>query len=74
MDFWWFEIFVFGIFGVENFSKYFLGYSMLKMFQSIFHVISFNTFWKFLWLGNSAWDFLGFRFWCRDFFGFCWKS
>ena len=25
---------------------------------------------KFLsWLGNSAWDFLGDKFWSRDFFG-----
>ena len=33
-------------------------------------VISFNAFWKFLWLGNLAWDFLGVTFSTRDFFGF----
>ena len=33
-------------------------------------VISFNDFWKFLWLGNLAWDFLGVTFSSRDFFGF----
>ena len=33
-------------------------------------VISFNAFWKFLWLGNLAWDFLGVTFSSRDFFGF----
>ena len=38
---------------------------------SIFRVISFYAFWKFLlWLGNSAWDFLGDKFWSRDFLGF----
>ena len=31
-------------------------------------VISFNAFWKFLWLGNLAWDFLGVTFSSRDFF------
>ena len=40
---------------------------------AFFRVISFNPFWKFLRLGNSAWDFLGVNFWSRDFFGFCWK-
>ena len=34
-------------------------------------VISFNPFWEFLRLGNSARDFLGVQFWSRDFFGFC---
>ena len=33
-------------------------------------VLSFNAFWKFLWLGNLAWDFLGVTFSSRDFFGF----
>ena len=38
---------------------------------SIFRVISFNAFWKFLLLGNSAWDFLGgVKFWSREFWGF----
>ena len=35
--------------------------------------ISCNPFWKFLRLGNLAWDFLGVNFWSRDFFGFCRK-
>ena len=33
-------------------------------------VISFNAFWKFFWLGNLAWDFLGVKFSSRGFFGF----
>ena len=37
---------------------------------SMFHVISFNIFWKFLCLGNLALDFLGDKFCSRDFFGF----
>ena len=41
---------------------------VLKNF--VFHVISFNTFWKFLRHGNSAWDIFGANFWSRDFFGF----
>ena len=36
----------------------------------IFRVTSFNAFWKFLRLTNSAWDFLGVNFCSRDFFGF----
>ena len=30
--------------------------------------MSFNTFWKFLRRGNSAWDFLGVNLWSRLFF------
>ena len=52
---------------------------------SIFCVISFNAFWKFLWLRNSALDFLGglnfgpgiflgFVWSPRDFFGFWFLS
>lgn len=26
-------------------------------------------FWKFLWLGNSSWDFSGLNFWFRDYLG-----
>ena len=35
--------------------------------------ILFNTLWKFLWLGNLAWDILGVKFWSGDFgsFDFC---
>ena len=36
---------------------------------SRFHCIWFNYFWKFLSLGNSAWDFLGVN-WSRDVLGF----
>ena len=39
----------------------------------IFCVMSFNAFWTFLWLRNSEWEFLGLKFWSRDFFGFCLK-
>ena len=38
------------------------------VFQNfIFHLISFNAFWKFLRLGNSAWDFFS-----VFFFFYCW--
>ena len=40
---------------------------------SIFRVVSFNAFWNFLWLRNSAWDFYGDKFWSRNFLGFRWK-
>ena len=43
---------------------------MFKTDISMFHVISFNAFWKFSWLGNLTWDFLGVKFWYRDFWGF----
>ena len=36
---------------------------------SVFRVVSFNAFWKCLWLGNLAWDFLMVKFWSRDFWG-----
>ena len=36
----------------------------------IFHVMSFNAFWKFLWPRNLAWDFLAVKFRARDFLGF----
>ena len=36
---------------------------------SRFHCISFYYFWKFISLGNSAWDFLGVN-WSRDVLGF----
>ena len=35
--------------------------------------ISFNAFWKFLRLGDSAWDFLGVIFRPGTLFWFCWK-
>ena len=34
---------------------------VFKTNVSVFRVISFNAIWKSLWLGNSAWDFLGFQ-------------
>ena len=37
------------------------------------HVMSFNAFWKFLRLGNSACDFLGLIFGPGNFFWFYWK-
>ena len=52
-----------GFFGVWNFwfwgslSRLFL---IVKTYVSVFLVISFNAFWKFLLLGNSAWDLFGF--------------
>ena len=48
---------------------------VFKTNVSIFRVISFYASWKFLlWLGNSAWDFLGDKLWSSDLFGFCLKS
>ena len=38
-------------------------------YVSSFHVVSFNDFWKFLCLGNSAWDFFGVKFLVEGFFG-----
>ena len=35
---------------------------MFKTNISMFHVISFNAFWKFSWLGNLTWDFLVLNF------------
>ena len=35
---------------------------------SIFRVVSFNAFWNFLWLRNSAWDFYGDEL-VQEFFG-----
>ena len=47
---------------------------VFKTNVSIFRVISYYASWKFLlWLRNSGWDFLGDKFWSRDFFGFCLK-
>ena len=46
-------------------------FGVFKTNLSIFRVISFYASWKFsLWLGNSAWDFLGDKFWSSDFL-FC---
>ena len=35
--------------------------------------VSFDAFWKFLWLGKSSLDFWGVKFWSRDFLEFCLK-
>ena len=44
---------------------------VFKTNLSIFRVISFYAPWKFLLcLGNSAWDFLGDKFWSSDILGF----
>ena len=49
----------------------FLGRKILASINvSIFRVIPFNAFWKFLWLGNSAWDVFGVKFWSRGLLGF----
>ena len=70
-----FEIFDLGIFGGRKIlASIFLGFfGVFKTNVSIFCVMSFNAPWKFLWLGNSAWDFLGVKFWSREFLGFCLK-
>ena len=48
-------------------------FGVFKTNVSIFCVMSFNAPWKFLWLGNSAWDFWGVKCWSRDFLRFCLK-
>ena len=64
-----FEIFDLGIFGVGKFWQVFFGiFGVFKTNVSIFCVMSFNAPWKFLCLGNSAWDFWGVKCWSRDFF------
>ena len=69
-----FEIFDLGIFGVGKFWQVFFGIlGVFKTNVSIFCVMSFNAPWKFLWLGNSAWDFWGVKCWSRDFLRFCLK-
>ena len=55
----------------QGWSKGFFG--VFKTNVSIFCVMSFNAPWKFLWLGNSAWDFWGVKCWSRDFLRFCLK-
>ena len=66
--FWGLKFSIWGFWGAGKFWQAFfwdfLGYSKL---------MSFNAPWKFLWLGNSAWDFWGVKFWSRDFLGFCLK-
>ena len=39
-----------------------LGTRLFRTNVSFFRAIAFNAFWKFLWLGISAWDFLGDEF------------
>ena len=70
--FWGLKFSISGFFGVGKFwqvffylSRDFLGYSKTNI--CIFRVVSCNAFWKFLWLGNSAWDFLGLNFGLRSF-------
>ena len=63
-----------GFFGVGKFWQLFFDVAWVNVgifwAVSIFHVISFNDFWKLLWLGNSAWDFFGVKFCWRIFLGF----
>ena len=60
-----------GFFWVGKFGQVF--FWVFKTNVSIFRVISFNAFWKFLWLGNSAWDFSGLNFGSETIWGFCLK-
>ena len=74
-DLFGFEIFGFGIFLGRKilasiFSAAWFKNGFLGVFKTIWRfmmVISFNAFWKFLWLRDSAWDFLGVKFWSRIF-------
>ena len=59
-----------GIQRIMAISRDFCGYS--KLMFLFFVLVSFYAFWKFLlWLGSSAWDFLGDNFLSSDVFGFC---
>ena len=40
------------------------------LFFVLYHLM---LFWKFLWLGNSAWDFSGLNFGSETIWGFCLK-
>ena len=80
-DFFEFEISYFGIFLVGKiWASIFLGwfkygfFGVFKTDVSFFRVISFNAFWKCLWLGNSAWDFSGLNFGSGTIWGFCLKA
>ena len=47
------------------------GWGVFETNVSIFRVLSFtsvNAFWTLLGLANSAWDFLGVKFWSRVFY------
>ena len=62
-----------GIQRIMAISRDFCGYS--KLMFLFFVLVSFYASWKFLlWLGSSAWDFLGDNFWSSDFLGFVWSS
>ena len=52
-------------FRVAWFKMGLFGYSKLN--GSIFVLYHIMLSGKFLWFGNSAWDFWGVKFWCRDF-------
>ena len=52
--------------GKDNFSWYAQTFNVL-MFLFFVNIVSFNALWKFLRLGNSAWDFFGVDVWSRDF-------
>ena len=78
-DFFGFEIFdsgigtyffVCGLIQVGIFLGTQKNLKILGSADCVVRVISCNPFWKFLRLGNSAWDFLWVDFWSRDFFGF----
>ena len=53
-------------------EKGFFGVFKIDIF--IFRVLSFNALWKFLWQGNSGWNFLGAKFGSKDLFGFLFED
>ena len=50
----------------------FFRYSKLMFFLCVIYIPLFFLA-VLIWLGNSAWDFLGDKFWSSDFLGFCLK-
>ena len=58
---WGLQVSISGFLGVGKFWQVFFWVAwVFKTNVSIFRVISFYAFWKFLlWLGNSAWEFFG---------------
>ena len=53
-------------------SEDFFRYSKLMFFLCVIYIPLFFLA-VLIWLGNSAWDFLGDKFWSSDFLGFCLK-
>ena len=75
-----FEIYDFGMFGGRKILAGIFQFGQLGLSRDFFVIqnnlkirdicIISDAFWKFLWLGSSALDFLGVIFWSKDSYGF----